>query len=143
MSGGELFKEQEFRTVVGSHHLDMFEHVNNAAYLQIFEQARWDFISRNGYGPDQVRARRLGPTILQVTLRFKREVRAGEKLRIVSRTTEYRGKLGRLAQEMFLESGESACAAEFVFGLFDLDARRLVRPTPEWLKAVGLRSAVQ
>jgi acyl-CoA thioester hydrolase len=138
MSDAPRFREQEYRTTVHPEHLDMFDHVNNAAYLQLFEEARWDFITRNGYGPDQVRARRLGPTILEVTLRFRREIRGGAALRIVSRTTEYKSKIGRLAQEMFLENGESACAAEFVFGLFDLDGRRLVRPTPEWLKAVGV-----
>jgi len=35
--------------------------------------------------------------------------------------------------------GEVCCEAQFTIGLFDLTARRLVRPTPEWVKGLGLR----
>ena len=30
--------------------LDTFGHVNNARYLTLFEDARWDLITKNGYG---------------------------------------------------------------------------------------------
>ena len=31
-----------------------------------------------------------------------------------------------------------ACDADFTFGLFDLQRRKLVEPTPEWLVSLGL-----
>jgi hypothetical protein len=37
-----------------------------------------------------------------------------------------------------LESGEVACEAEFVLGLFDTQRRKLINPTPKWLASVGL-----
>ena len=40
--------------VIREEHLDTFGHVNNARYLEIFEQARWDFITDNGFGLDYI-----------------------------------------------------------------------------------------
>lgn len=130
-------KTHEFSTTIEESHLDMFGHVNNAAYLELFEKARWDLITGNGYGPEQVREKKVGPTLLEVTVRFRREIRGAGPVTIRTKTLSYKGKIGRLEQEM-LWNGEPACVAEFVIALFDLSARKLIRPTPEWLRAVGL-----
>lgn len=55
-------------------HLDTFGHVNNASYLEILEEARWDLITRNGYGLDAVRRLGIGPVVLEAHLRFVREL---------------------------------------------------------------------
>jgi acyl-CoA thioester hydrolase len=130
--------QHEYPLLIHERHLDLFGHVNNAAYLEIFEEARWDWITRNGYGVKEVRSRRLGPVLLEARLRFRSEVTNREAVTIRSRTVEYHGKIGRVEQEMLRADGTVACAAEFVIGLFDLETRRLVRPTPEWLRAVGM-----
>lgn len=128
----------EFPVLITEKHLDVFGHVNNAAYLQIFEEARWDWITRNGFGLEQVRATGIGPVVLEATLRFKREALNRQRMVIRSRTLEYAGKLGRVEQLMQREDdGKTACAAEFLVALFDLKARKMLRPTPEWLRAVG------
>lgn len=127
----------EFATRVEARHLDMFGHVNNAAYLELFEQARWDLITGNGFGREQVEKSGIGPTLLEVTVRFKREIRGTGPVTIRTRTVSYKGKIGRLEQTM-LSGDEVSCTAEFVIALFDLKARKLLRPTPEWRRAVGL-----
>jgi YbgC/YbaW family acyl-CoA thioester hydrolase len=127
----------EFSTAIEDRHLDMFGHVNNAAYLELFEKARWDLITRGGFGPDKVRESKTGPTLLEVTVRFRREIRGTGPVTIRTRTVSYKSKIGRLEQEM-LSGGEVACVADFVIALFDLEARKLIRPTPEWKRAVGL-----
>ena len=43
-----------------------------------------------------------------------------------------------MRQQMIKTDGEVACEATFVFGLFDIERRRLINPTPEWAYAVGL-----
>lgn len=131
-------KLHEFAATVETRHLDMFGHVNNAAYLELFEKARWDLITRGGFGPDKVRESKTGPTLLEVTVRFKREIRGTGPVRIATRTVSYKGKIGRLEQVMYAADGSESCAAEFVIALFDLRARKLIRPTPEWRRAVGL-----
>jgi acyl-CoA thioester hydrolase len=71
-------------------------------------------------------------------LRFKRELRNRERVVIQSVVDSYEGKIGKMTQRMVDAAGELFCEAKMVFGLFDLTARRLVLPTPEWLAAVGV-----
>src|SRR5437879_6675743 len=126
-------RHHEYSLLITERHLDVFGHVNNATYLEIFEEARWDWITGNGFGLREVRERGLGPVLLEARLRFQREVTNREQVLIRSRTVEYRGKIGRVEQVMTLADGKVACAAEFVIGLFDLTARKLIHPTSAWL----------
>jgi acyl-CoA thioester hydrolase len=119
-------------------HLDTFGHVNNATYLQLFEEARWQLITDNGYGLDEIKRRQAGPTILEINLRFSREVRNRERVTVKSWTESYTGKVHKFQQQLVNEQQQVCCDASFVIGLFDLQARKLMRPTPEWLRAVGL-----
>ena len=130
-----------FELLISEKHLDIFNHVNNAAYLQIFEEARWDWIARNGFGRGEMKEYGVGPVILEVRMRFHKEVANGERVLIRTRTVEYRGKLGRLEQVMRKADGHIACTAHFVIGLFDLKARKLIKPTPQWLKAINSSQA--
>src|SRR5690242_9717090 len=102
----------EYRLLIHERHLDLFGHVNNAAYLEIFEEARWDWVTGNGYGVREVRERGLGPVLLEARLRFHREVTNREEVLIRSRTVEYRGKIGRVEQVMLRADGTPACTAE-------------------------------
>jgi YbgC/YbaW family acyl-CoA thioester hydrolase len=131
----------KFATTIQQHQLDSFGHVNNAVYLQLFEEARWDLITQNGYGPEQVRKLKLGPTILEVHLSFKRELLLGQRMTIETWLESYEGKVGRMIQRMVDDPKTIFCEAHFVFGLFDLAARKLVPPTPDWWHAVGLPGA--
>ena len=129
----------EYPLVIREHHLDTFGHVNNAAYLDLFEEARWDLITGNGYGLETVQRLLVGPTVLEVQIRFVREVRNRQRVRIRSWLVSYSGKIGRLAQQLRDETDGLCTDALFTIGLFDLTTRRLVRPTTEWIAALGLR----
>ena len=128
----------EYEVLIREQHLDTFGHVNNAKYLEILEEARWDMITRNGYGLDEIVRRRVGPTILELNLRFDRELRNRQRVTIKSWVESYERKVSKVRQQIVDESGNVCCEALFVVGLFDVAARKLVLPTPEWLKAVGL-----
>ena len=131
-------RSMKYRFQVVETHLDIFGHMNNATYLRIFEEARWDFISQAGYGLPKILQSQLGPVVLEVNVKFKKELRNREIVTIESVCTDYVKKVAKLTQVMRNEQGEDCCQADFVFGLFDLKARKLVMPTPEWLQAVGL-----
>jgi acyl-CoA thioester hydrolase len=118
-------------------HLDTFGHMNNAVYLQILEEARWEILNANGYGLDHIRKTGLGPTILEINLRFKRELRARQDVVIQSQLKSYEGKIAVFEQLILNEAGETCCEAIFKFGLFDTNTRRLVPPTPDWARAIG------
>jgi thioesterase III len=128
----------EYPLLIIERHLDTFGHVNNATYLQILEEARWEWITARGFSLARVQELGQGPTVLECVLRFRRELRNRTRVTIVSWIQSYIGKVARLQQEIRLESGEVACEAEFLVGLFDTQRRKLIDPTPEWLSSVGL-----
>lgn len=119
-------------------HLDSFGHVNNATYLVLFEEARWELINKNGYGIQKIKETGLGPTILDVKVRFQKELWPRDHIIIETKTTSYTKKIFKLEQKM-LRGDDVCCTAEFTMALFDLKERKLVLPTPEWLAAVGYR----
>lgn len=131
----------EYPLTIREGHLDTFGHVNNATYLAILEEARWELITRNGYGLDEVVRRRIGPTILEINLKFQRELRNRQRITIRTWMDSYTGKIGKVGQQIVDGDGNVCCEALFTIGLFDLSARKLIPPTPEWLVALGLTEA--
>ncbi len=125
-----------YSTYVKEVHLDVYGHMNNAAYLTVLEEARWDLITKNGFGLQTISETGLGPTILAVTLKYLKELKARDEVDIQTRILSYQKKIGILEQSI-LRNNEICAHAEFTFGLFDLKERKLVLPTPEWLKAIG------
>jgi thioesterase III len=131
------WKKASYPLIIREGHLDSFGHVNNATYLQIFEEARWQFITEEGYGFREVHQRKQGPTILEVHLFFKKELKLRQQVTVESQVMDYSGKVATMVQEIRNEAGELCTRLELKFALFDTQARRLIDPTPQWLKAVG------
>lgn len=119
-------------------HLDTFGHMNHATYLQLFEQARWELVTSRGYGLDKIHQTKIGPTILNLTVHYKRELRLREKVLVETYCPEYRGKVGTVCQRMLNSKNEEAATIELTIGLFDMKTRKLVQATPDWLHAVGI-----
>jgi acyl-CoA thioester hydrolase len=128
--------------IISEAHLDSFGHLNNARYHEMFEQARWDLITERGFGIDTIRRTNTGPTILEVNVKFLRELAPREAIVIRSELLSYERKIGKLRQQMVKAGGEVACEAVYTFGLFDIGKRRLIEPSPEWAYAVGLSEKV-
>ncbi|MBL7714247.1 MAG: acyl-CoA thioesterase [Bdellovibrionales bacterium] len=130
----------QYPLVIREAHLDTFGHVNNATYLQILEEARWELITSRGYGVDKIRESGLGPTILEWQMRFRKELRLREKIVIETQGLAYNKKIGTLKQTILNEKGELCFEATMTFALFDVHARKLVEATPDWLKAIGMET---
>ncbi len=128
-----------YNVLIRESHLDSFNHVNNAAYMVLFEEARWEWITQNGYDLRFIQQTKQGPVVLECTVKFKKELTLREKIKITTEMTDYRGKIGHCAQKMLKEDGTVAAEAVFVVGLFDLQTRRLLDPTEAWKKAIGLK----
>lgn len=126
-----------YELVIREHHLDIFGHVNNATYLALFEEARWELITARGYSLQKIVAVKQGPVILEVNLKFLSELRLRDKIQITTNLLGYKGKVGQLEQKMLKEDGTVACSAIFTFGLFDLRTRKLIEPTEDWNHAIG------
>lgn len=129
--------KQTYKILVREAHLDSYGHVNNAMYLTLLEEARWDFITAGGYGYSVVHKNKKGPVILDIHLSFLKELRLREEITIESQVVEYTSKVGTLRQRILRQDGTECAIANMKFGFFDLEARRLIAPVPEWLKALG------
>ena len=124
--------------IISEAHLDSFGHLNNARYLELFEQARWDLITERGFGMTTIRQTATGPIILEATVKFLRELAPREPVVIRSSLISYEKKIGKIRQDIVKADGTVACESVFTFGLFDMNRRKLIDPTPEWSFAVGL-----
>ncbi len=128
----------EYSLLIRESHLDTFNHVNNAQYLALFEEARWQVITERGFGLTEIQNSGTGPVVLEASLRFKREVKLREKIIIKTFPPVENGKIATLKQEMVKENGEVACEASFTIAFFDTKARKIIAASPEWRKAIGL-----
>lgn len=134
-----MTKNYIYNLTILERHLDTFGHVNNATYLEIFEEARWDLLEQNGFGHDYILKEKIGPVVLDLAIAYKKELGNREEIRI---ETTYVGKKNSLVstfrQMMYKVKGhELVCEMTLSFGIMDLVKRKLVVPTSEWLKAVG------
>lgn len=130
----------EYEVLIRENHLDSFGHVNNAAYVQLYEEARWDFITKHGFGLDYVQKHQVGPVILDLSVRFKRELKNRETIKILSRTIEIVSpKIMVLEQSMVKADGKVASEATFTVGFFDMKERKLIAANDDWLKACGVK----
>lgn len=128
----------EYPLIIRESHLDTFGHVNNAQYLTLFEEARWQLITERGFGLEEIKKTQTGPVVLEASLKFKRELKLREKISIRTYLPIENGKVMSLTQEMVNEKGDVACEAVFVISFFDTKARKIIEPSPAWRKAVGL-----
>lgn len=124
--------------VIRESHLDTFGHVNNATYLSIFEEARWEIVTSQGYGLDKIKEVQQGPVILEIQIKFLKELRLRTQATIKTQILSYTDKVSKLKQWIEDPSGKIYVEAEFTVGLFDLKTRKLVAPTPAWLSALGI-----
>jgi len=127
-----------FHAEIKEHHLDGFGHVNNAVYLKLFEEARWEMITQGGYSWITVQKEKKGPVILELSVQFVKELRLREKIRIETQCISYERVVAELEQKIWNEADELCTHARFKFALFDMDKRRIIKPTEAWLKALGL-----
>jgi acyl-CoA thioester hydrolase len=127
-----------YEVIIRESYLDTFGHMNNAAYLVLFEEARWELITRNGYGLKEILKLQKGPVILDITMRFKKEIKLREKIKITTELLSHERKISKFKQEMIKEDETVAAELNLTFGFFDLQTRQLIEPTFEWKKAIGL-----
>lgn len=126
-----------YELMIREHHLDSYGHVNNATYVQILEEARWESITRKGYGYEKVQNSQIGPVILEVSVKFRKEVKLREVIRVSVETEPMKGKIGLIKQTIFKADGTIALEGYVTYGLFDLKSRKLIDPTTEWNQAIS------
>lgn len=136
----KMHRLPDYEIIIKEHHVDSLGHVNNATYLQLLEEARWEIITNRGYGFEQVQKFQKGPVILEFNLKYFSELKLREKISISIEPLSYEGKIGKLKQCIIKSDGTVAFEAIMIYGLFDMKLRKLIMPTEDWLKALGIET---
>ncbi len=129
-----------YELLIRESHLDTFGHVNNAKYLEIFEEARWEAIKDFGFSLPEIHRTQVGPILLELQLKFLKELRLRQTVSVYTQMLTYTGKIGKMRQWIEDQKKQSCCEMDLTVGLFDLKARKLIAPTQEWLNAIGFES---
>lgn len=130
--------KHQYRLKVIEEHLDRFGHMNNATYLSVLEDARWAMIQERGYDQELINESGIGPIILEIHIKFRREMRLNDEVIIESQVVKQDRRFGVVHQEIkSLDGSEVKAIADVTVGLFDTRTRKLVPPTAEWLAAIG------
>ena len=132
-----MFKEFIEPIVIKESYVDFYGHINNAKYIQLFEEARWEICTAAGLDIKSIQKSGVGPVVLGVDVEFRREISAREKINVHTQFIDFEQKVSLLEQKMVKEDGEVACLAKFKIGIWNLENRKLILPTKEWRLAFG------
>lgn len=131
------FTAFQYPLIIREHHLDIFNHVNNATYLQILEEARWEFLYARGFDLPTIQALGVGPVVLEITIQFLKELTLRQSIIIESKMLTYKEKIGIMKQDILGKDNTLFCHAQLTFGLMDMTTRKLVQPSEHWLLVMG------
>ena len=121
---------------VRGYECDANGHVNHAVYHQYGEHGRTEVLRAVGIEVAALTAAGVGPVILESTVRFLAELRAGDEVEVTVDVRFGEGKTFRMDTE--LRRGEAVCATiTGTMGLLDHTTRRLVADPRGRLLALG------
>ncbi|MFG1943614.1 acyl-CoA thioesterase [Nonomuraea sp. NPDC048826] len=121
------------RIAVRGYEIDFQGHLNNVVYHQYGDHARWELLRAAGIGADDLRRSGVGPVTLENTIRYLKELRAGDEVDVTCAFEWGEGRTFRVRQEFRRLDGELTAELTGVGGLLDLRARRLVDdPKARW-----------
>jgi len=109
--------ESTFR--IRTFHTDSFGHVNNARYLELLEEARWQYAEHHGL-IDLLNEENLGFIIMQMNLRFRMPVVEGDTIQVFTSLKTLGTASGEVEQLiMKKDQGKLAAKSMFHFVLID------------------------
>ncbi|MER7107240.1 acyl-CoA thioesterase [Streptomyces sp. NPDC000229] len=123
--------------VVRGYETDTQGHLNQAVYLQYAEHARWSLLQKAGIRQADLLERNVGPVALEVTVRYQRELRAGDEVEVTCAFVWGEGKTFRIEQTIRKTDGTVAAELSGVGGLMDLKQRRLVPDPREYFRELA------
>jgi len=127
----------QVRVAVRGYELDLQGHVNQAVYLQYGEHARWQCFYAAGLTPEVLVPAGLGPVVLETTIQYLKELRAGDEVDITCQFLWGTGKTFRVEQDYTRLDGIPVARITSVVGVLDRDLRRLVPDPVERLRALA------
>ncbi|PEI05721.1 thioesterase [Pantoea agglomerans] len=111
---------------VRGYHLDVYQHVNNARYLEFLEEARWEWLEE-AEAFHWLLEQKLAFVVVNININYRRPAVLGDVLVIDSEITQLNGKSGIIAQRVLLAGQETVVAdAALTFVCIDLRTQKAV-----------------
>lgn len=114
------------RVSVRGYETDVLGHLNQAVYLSYAEHARWSLLEAAGLSQNLLIGRGVGPVVLETTIRYLRELTAGDEADVTCAFEWRDGKTFRVRQTITKTDGTPSAEIVAVLGVMDLKRRKLV-----------------
>ncbi|WP_336295969.1 YbgC/FadM family acyl-CoA thioesterase [Cronobacter dublinensis] len=109
---------------VRGYHIDVYQHVNNARYLEFLEEARWDGLE-NDESFKWMMAHNIAFIVVNININYRRPAVLGDVLTITSEMKQLNGKSGVLSQVITLGPEDEVVAdALITFVCVDLNTQK-------------------
>ncbi|MFH9663153.1 acyl-CoA thioesterase [Streptomyces sp. NPDC017248] len=130
------------RVTVRGYETDTQGHLNQSVYLNYAEHARWSLLQAAGISQARLVGAGVGPVALETTIRFRRELLAGDDTDVTCVFEWGEGKTFSIRQEIRKTDGTLAAEVTAVGGIMDLARRRLVADPRAVLKELATDPAL-
>ncbi|MES5818821.1 acyl-CoA thioesterase [Streptomyces sp. RG80] len=127
---------------VRGYETDVQGHLNQSVYLNYAEHARWSLLRAAGITQAGLIGSGVGPVALETTIRYRRELLAGDEVEVTCAFAWGEGKTFRIEQTIRKADGTVAAEISAVGGLLDLTERRLVPDPRERFKELAADPAL-
>ncbi|WP_329222250.1 acyl-CoA thioesterase [Streptomyces sp. NBC_01485] len=115
------------RVTVRGYETDVQGHLNQSVYINYAEHARWSLLHAAGISQAALIGRGVGPVALETTIRYRRELLAGDEVDVTCAFEWGDGKTFRIQQTIRKADGTIAAELTSVGGLLDLENRRMIK----------------
>nr|WP_082122554.1 thioesterase family protein [Arsukibacterium sp. MJ3] len=106
---------------VRGYHLDIYQHVNNARYLEFLEEARWGYLEDSG-DIEWFAKHNLAWIIVNININYRVAAAMGDTLEVATRFSKIGGKSAVVTQEVRI-AGKDAIAADAEVTIVCLDQK--------------------
>jgi acyl-CoA thioester hydrolase len=127
---------------VRGYETDVQGHLNQSVYLNYAEHARWSLLEAAGVSQTGLIGRGVGPVALETTIRYRRELIAGDEVEVTCAFAWGGGRTFRIEQTIRRTDGTVAAEVTGVIGLLDLKERKLVADPQEFFKELAADPAL-
>ncbi len=137
MKGKVVAEPFSVPVTVRGYETDVQGHLNQSVYVNYAEHARWALLKEAGISQSGLISKGVGPVALETTIRYRRELLAGDEVEVTCDFVWGEGKTFRIRQTIRKTDGTVAAEITAVGGLMDLKARKLVTDPKEYFRALA------
>ncbi|QJT04951.1 acyl-CoA thioesterase [Streptomyces asoensis] len=125
------------RITVRGYETDVQGHLNQSVYINYAEHARWSLLQAAGITQAGLLSKGVGPVALETTIRYQRELLAGDEVDVTCVFEWGGGKTFRIRQTIRKADGTVSAELTSVGGLLDLEERRMVADPTAYFKELA------